>query len=94
MPGRVRPSCHGKAGRAGRDPLGIDVGLRLAPLGGELKAGNAPCAGQKPRLRTKGTVAGNLRQPHQVGDFVDLVDLSFHQRDAFCTLAGMDTDAP
>jgi hypothetical protein len=88
MFGRVRPSDRGKAGRAGLNVLAVDVGARLTPLGRKLKASNAFRPRKQPCLRGPGHITGDLEQLHQVGDLIDLVDLTFHQRNALCGLAG------
>src|SRR5262249_30622795 len=93
VPERVRPSSRGKASGAALDVRTVNIGLRLALLGGKLKAGNAPRSGKKARFRTPRAVAGDLKQLRQVTDLADLVDLALHQRDPLGGLAGMDVDA-
>jgi hypothetical protein len=88
VPRGVRPSDRDKAGRAGLDVLPVDIGTGLTPLGGALKPSNAFRPREQPCLRAPRHIAGDLEQLHEVGDLVDLVDLAFHQRDAFCGLAG------
>src|SRR5262249_31330541 len=55
----VRPMGHGQASGASLNILTVNIGLRLTPLGANLKAGNAPRPSKKAGFRAPGAVAAD-----------------------------------